>query len=262
MAPLARPSGVGRGHRTLPGPAREPQGRPRVTVGMTHRTPILLLVVLMLAGAPRAGAQTAAAADSTRPAAVMPQAAPAVVALAEDLRAAQQSHLWRVGLWGTANLALGIGLLAAGGRDAHPTRFGFGIQAAAWGAINMGIAGWGLFLADPGPLPTTLGAALRAENGYSDLLLVNLGLNVGYMGVGAALAVASGRGLRSGDAVRGHALAVILQGAGLFALDGVAWLGSRTRLDALVSFTETAQIGLAPGAVPGAVAMTIGLPIG
>jgi hypothetical protein len=186
----------------------------------------------------------------------------AVESLAGDLREAQRNHLWRVAAWGGANLALGLGLVAVGGRQEHATRFGYGVQSAAWGAINLGIAGWGLFLADPGVLPTTLAGALGAENGYSDLLLLNLGLNVGYMGVGAALAIAGGRGLRSGEAVKGHAFAVIVQGAGLFALDGAAWLGSRARLDSLVSLLEGAQVGWAPGAVPGAVGAAIGIPIG
>ena len=185
-----------------------------------------------------------------------------VESLAGELREAQRNHLWRVAAWGGANLALGLGLVAVGGRQEHATRFGYGVQSAAWGAINLGIAGWGLFLADAGALPTTLAGAIRAEDGYTDLLLLNLGLNVGYIGVGAALTIASGRGLRSSDAVKGHAFAVMVQGAGLFALDGLAWLGSRARLESLVTVVERAGVGLVPGAVPGAVAVAIGLPIG
>lgn len=192
-----------------------------------------------------------------------------VAALGEALERAKRDHLWRVAIWGGANVALGVGLLASGSRDVTPRRFGFGVQSAAWGAINLGIVGFALLSGDPEP-PTTLSAALAAENGWSDVLLVNLGLNVGYMGVGTALAIAAGRGLSRPDEVRGHAYGVIVQGAGLFLLDGVAWLSSRARLDTLVEMASATEIGLVPmtavhplsGEVMRSVGVVIGVPIG
>lgn len=189
--------------------------------------------------------------------------------LAEALDDAKREHLWRVAVWGGANVALGVGLLAGGSRDRTPRRFGFGVQAAAWGAINLGIVGFSLLSGDPAP-PATLAEALAAENAWSDLLLVNLGLNVGYMGVGTALAIAAGRGLSRPDEVRGHAYGVIVQGAGLFVLDGVAWLASRTRMDALIEMTAATEIGVVPmtlvhpatGQIVQSIGLAVGIPIG
>ena len=183
------------------------------------------------------------------PLAVSAQADPA--ALNDALRAAQRDHLWRVAAWGGASLAAGLALAATAG-DTHATRKGFGIQTAAWGAINLGIVAWG-FAGDGGVVATDWGAALRAEDRWAHLLLVNLGLNVGYVAVGSALWVASGRGLRSGDAVRGHAMAVVLQGAALLALDGWAWHSSSGRLSQLVEAVGSLQVSAAP--LPGAVAL-------
>ena len=175
---------------------------------------ISLLAATSLSGQERSAAEVVEATDR----------------LAAALHDSQRSHLWRVLWWGGANLALGVGISAMG-RENHPTRFGFGVQTAAWGAINVGIATWGL-LAGP-ELAVGPRATLAAEDAWSHILLVNLGLNVGYVAVGAALHIASSRGLRQGDAVRGHARAVMVQGVGLLVLDGIAWAASRVRLEEL-----------------------------
>jgi len=203
------------------------------------------------------------------PGAAAAQTAGDVPGLAAALEEAKRDHLWRVAIWGGANVALGVGLLAGGSRERTPRRFGFGVQSAAWGAVNLGIVGVSLLSGEP-ELPTTLSGAITAENGWSDLLLVNLGLNVGYMGVGTALAVAAGQGLGRSDEVRGHAYGVIAQGAGLFVLDGIAWLASRGRMDGLVELVGSAELALIPmtWATPGTgelvrgAGIAIGLPIG
>lgn len=188
--------------------------------------------------------------------------------IAEALEGAKRDHLWRIAIWGGANVALGAALIASGSRDETPTRFGFGVQSAAWGAINLGIVGASL-LGGPAEPSTTLSAAIAAENGWSDVLLLNLGLNVGYMGVGTALAIASGRGLSRGDEVRGHALGVVVQGAGLFLFDGIAWLASKGRYDALVDLAREAELSLVPlmatdgvGRLVEGVGIAVRIPIG
>lgn len=172
--------------------------------------------------------------------------------LARALSDAQRAHLWRVAAWGGANLAAGLALLSTSPSATAPGRRGFGIQTAAWGAINVGIAAWGLSahgMPEPG-----LGSVLRAEDGYAHVLLVNLGLNVGYMAVGTALMVAANHGLRGGAAVRGHGGAVVVQGLGLLVLDGIAWAGSRGRLDRLHEMVG----GLQPGPDAGSVSLVLG----
>lgn len=45
------------------------------------------------------------------------------------------------------------------------------------------------------------------------------------------------------------AAAVVVQGLGLLALDGIAYAGSRGRMDAPVSLAERVDVGNVPGAV-------------
>ncbi len=179
--------------------------------------------------------------------------------LGTELVEAQRTHIRRVLWWGGANLLLGAGLVAAG-RDGHRERHGFGIQTAAWGTINIGIALWATragFDLSSGPTET-----LAAEDGWAHILLVNLGLNAGYIAVGTALNLASRHGLRSGDAVRGHANAVIVQGLGLMVLDGLAWASSRGRLERLRELAFEGWTIAASPLDPGAIEIGLRIPLG
>ena len=162
--------------------------------------------------------------------------------LSAALRADQRAHLWRVGAWGLANAVGGAALVLATDRDGRPGRWAFGLQSGAWGVVNVGIAAVGL-ATGPGETTADWAAALASENGYADVLLVNLGLNVGYIAVGGTLLAVAGRGVSTPDAWRGHGAALVLQGAGLLVLDGVAYLGTRGRLGALVEAASRAQLG-------------------
>jgi len=180
-----------------------------------------------------------------------------VTALEAALARDRDRHLWRVAGWGGANLLLGLGLLAGSDRSTSPFRHGFAVQTLAWGAINSGIAAAGL-LADAPAATGTLVGAWAAEDSWNRILLLNLGLNAGYSMVGSALVIAAGRGLRSPELVRGHATSVIAQGAGLFVLDGIAWLASSGRvreLQAIVGALEPLSLQLVPGGV------VLGLPL-
>lgn len=172
---------------------------------------------------------------------VAPPPSPSVADLDAARRAAERAHLWRVGSWGAANVAVGAALLAASGRDAHPGRRAFGIQSAAWGAVNATIAAVALSRSGADSL-ATLGSALRAENGLGDVLWLNLGLDAGYAAVGATLWIVASRGVANPAAWRGHGQAVLLQGAALLALDAVVLAGSQRRLGALVDLAQAAVV--------------------
>lgn len=172
--------------------------------------------------------------------------APTVEALGAALIEAQKAHLWRVAGWGAASLVAGLWMMAVTSPGAQPSWRGFGIQAAAWGAINLGIVAWA-FGSGIAPAATTLTGALAAEDAYGNILLLNLGLNVGYMAVGATLAIAAGHGLARAHAVRGHGLGLIVQGLGLLILDGIAYTASSGRMAALQGLVEGLDLGLGPG---------------
>lgn len=103
-----------------------------------------------------------------------------------------------------------LGLVMATRRD--PATRAFGRQTAAWGVIDLAIAGVGAARRSP---PPTAGR-LRTVLG------VNAALDVLYVAAGAHLALRRpGFGGRlSPRAARGHGTAVVVQGALLLALDG------------------------------------------
>ncbi|HEX9953117.1 MAG TPA: hypothetical protein VGB53_15210, partial [Rubricoccaceae bacterium] len=183
-------------------------------------------------------------------AAAAPQAQPVRDAadLAADRSAAERAHLWRVGAWGAANVAAGSVLLAtASGRAGQRA---FGVQTLVWGAVNTAIATVALVRAAPDSA-AALGAALRAEAHLADVLWLNVGLDAGYMAVGATLWLVASRGVANPAAWRGHGQGVVLQGAALLALDAVVLAGSSGRFEALARLAEHAV--LVPAAVgPGA----------
>jgi len=155
-----------------------------------------------------------------------------VAELASARHAAERAHLWRVAAWGGVNALGGLALVTGTGRTDQPLWWGFGAQSGLWGVVNVGIATAGL-LASGAP-ETGYDAALSAERTYHDILLFNLGLNVAYSSVGTTLVLLSHRGLSNPRAFRGHGYSLIMQGAGLFILDAIAFLGSRNRLSGLL----------------------------
>ena len=108
-----------------------------------------------------------------------------------------------LGAWAAGSTVAGLALCTS-----SRTR-GFGRQTLAWGAVDGAIA--------------YVGARRRASKGPTDparlrkVLLVNVGLDVGYVAGGAWL-VRDGRW-------RGDGLAVLVQGAFLLALD--SWAARR-----------------------------------
>ncbi|CAN5151436.1 hypothetical protein BH24ACT10_BH24ACT10_17220 [soil metagenome] len=105
-----------------------------------------------------------------------------------------------LGGWAAASVAVGVVLAA------RPVTRGFGRQTLTWGAVDGVIA--------------LVGARRRARRGPTDparlrrVLLVNAGLDVGYLAAGAWL-VRDGRW-------RGDGQAVVVQGAFLLLLDATA----------------------------------------
>jgi hypothetical protein len=168
-------------------------------------------------------------------------------ALHEALRRAERAHLLRVGAWGVSSAVVGTALaLSSGGRDDDPFLHGLGVQTAGWGLVNTAIAAGGLAFGGRGDPPETPGEALAAESRWGQILVVNLGLNAGYMMAGGALVWAGGQGIDRGDELRGHATAVIAQGFGLLVLDGLAWLGHRGRMQGFADLLDGTRAGVWP----------------
>ena len=135
---------------------------------------------------------------------------------ADALLAAERAHLLRLLVWGALGVLAGTALLALVGARA-PRRDGgsgllrhFAIQTAAWGVVEGVVAGlaWrGLALRD-------YAAATRLDR----MLWLNVGLDAGYIGIGATLAIAAWTLGRRAAPV-GAGIGIVVQGCALLALD-------------------------------------------
>ena len=130
----------------------------------------------------------------------------------DTLLAAEREHLQRLIVWGVASVLVGVALLAwLRYRHARaPLLSHFALQSASWGAIDLALAGWAW--RDLAPRDFTRATALDR------LLWLNLGLDVGYVGVGIALA-ATGWSLGRRLGLVGAGLGVVVQGLALLVLD-------------------------------------------
>lgn len=124
----------------------------------------------------------------------------------------ERAHLQRLLLWGATSAVCGLILLAVTRRTRlHSSLlFHFGLQTAAWGLIDLVLAGnawWALALRD-----------LQSAAQLDRFLWLNVGLDVGYITTGATLAVAAWLlGRRAGGI--GAGIAILTQGVGLLLLD-------------------------------------------
>lgn len=131
---------------------------------------------------------------------------------ADTLLAAERTHVLRLVLWGATSLLLGTALLTwlVVGRRRSPLLHHFAIQTAAWGAVDLALAA----IAWSGLATRDLAGATRLDR----VLWLNIGLDTGYVLVGATLVVAGWRlGRRLG--LVGAGIGVIVQGAALALLD-------------------------------------------
>ena len=116
--------------------------------------------------------------------------------------AALHDHLLRLLVAGVVSLVGGAWLAWR-----IPRLRSFGTMSAGWGFVNSMIALLSLRSGPPGP-------------GFRPFLAFNLGLDLGYIGVGVAMGALGGERKN----VRGFGQAIALQGTLLFILDGVLWL--------------------------------------
>lgn len=137
----------------------------------------------------------------------------------------EQAGMVVLGTWAGLNLVGGV----VGARTAtDPARVAFHQGNAAWNVVNLGIAVPGYLSARrrgrEAPAWPALPVDLARQRG---VLLLNLGLDMGYVGVGTAL-----WSLRPEDPrLRGYGQALVLQGAflGAFDLSLITLLGRSAR---------------------------------
>ena len=155
---------------------------------------------------------------------------------------AEQDHLRRLAIWAGSNVVAGGALLwlATPGLSPLPAEQvpavlqGFSIQSLAWGGINLAICGLGAAFQQP--LATTTDdreLALAAEDDLGKVLWTNIGLDAGYMFAGGTMIAAGAFGAEPAVDWQSHGAGIVMQGAGLLVLDGIAVWSSGPREEAL-----------------------------
>lgn len=180
------------------------------------RPPSLLAIALLLL-APAA----ARAAEPPAPLAAPAPPDPAAIAVRERFLAEQKKAMTMLAGWAAASMASGALLWATAGKDDY-TR-AVGIQTLAWGAVDGAIAGFGGIHAHRQRSSDKPAAHWEAEEKkMRRVFLINAGLDLLYIGAGAAL-------MRFGktDFVRGTGAGIALQGGFLLAFDTAFGLGAR-----------------------------------
>ena len=142
----------------------------------------------------------------------------------EDVAVVQRDLRRALTAWAVVSTATGAAVRVLAGSARSPRRpvlAGFGTQTALWGVVDGAIAGVAALTADREQDPATL----------RRVLLLNAVLDVGYVAAGGALAArprSAPRWLRwlrwpdrSGVHLRGHGIAVVVQGSFLLVLDAV-----------------------------------------
>ncbi|HKG92758.1 MAG TPA: hypothetical protein VKA84_12730 [Gemmatimonadaceae bacterium] len=130
----------------------------------------------------------------------------------DTLLLAERAHLQQLIVWGAASVLVGtlVLTLLAVGRVRSALLVHFSLQTLVWGAIDLVIA----IFAWRGLTDRDVDAATRLDR----FLWLNAGLDAGYVGVGATLAITGWLlGRRLGPV--GAGLAIIVQGLALLLLD-------------------------------------------
>lgn len=123
-----------------------------------------------------------------------------------------------LGTWALGNIAVGATLMGKReGEDKYFHQMNLG-----WGAVNVALAGFGYYTASKtDPATLDLYASMNAQHQLQKILLLNTGLDIGYMLGGAYLIEHSKNTAldKKPERLEGFGKSIILQGAFLFVFD-------------------------------------------
>ncbi len=158
----------------------------------------------------------------------------------------QRVSMMVLGGWAVANIGIGAALYSSRqGEDRY-----FHLMNIGWNAINLGLATAGYLSAvNTDPASLDLYETVKAQHGIQKILLLNTGLDVGYMLGGLYLIERSKNAEKKPERLKGFGKSIILQGAFLFAFDLTAYFiqaADNSKLEPVLSsvYFSGNQIGM------------------
>jgi hypothetical protein len=141
-----------------------------------------------------------------------------------------------LGGWAAGNMVVGgIGMIQSSGSDHYFHQFNL-----AWNSVNLAIAGLGYFGSHSARSDLSFAETIRKYQTFENILLLNAGIDVGYMATGAFLWE---RGLRKdSERLTGYGQSLILQGAFLFSFDLIMFIASRKQSSELLNVLDDVTI--------------------
>jgi hypothetical protein len=139
--------------------------------------------------------------------------------------------------WAISNIAVGsIGYFKSSGSTKYLHQMNVG-----WNLVNLTIAGGALYqYSHADPTSFSLAQSLNEAHSIEQILLLNIGLNIGYMATGGFLWE---RGLRkSKDRFIGYGQSIIIQGGFLLLFDSSLYFLNQTNNETLDKIMETVSI--------------------
>ncbi len=131
-----------------------------------------------------------------------------------------KTGMYVLGSWALSNMAIG-GFGWAG--SAEKMKY-FHQMNFFWNTVNLGIAGFGLINAiNTDILALTPLEMLTEHKTFENILLINAGLDIGYMGLGYYLGQRSKSREKNKHLLAGYGNSIMLQGAFLFVFDLVLY---------------------------------------
>lgn len=139
--------------------------------------------------------------------------------------------------WALTNIAVGgYGNFAATGRTKY-----FHQMNAAWNLVNLGIGTFAYYQAlQTDPSAFSLAQSLQESQSFEKILLLNIGLDVGYIATGAYLWE---RGIRiNSNRLLGYGPALMLQGGFLLVFDAILYAAHNSHSKRLHDMLENVTI--------------------
>ncbi len=146
-----------------------------------------------------------------------------------------QTGLMILGTWAIGNIAIGASLMSNRmGEDKYFHQMNLG-----WGAVNLALAGVGYYVASKAdPASFDLHQTIQEQHSIQKILLLNVGLDVGYMLGGAYMMERAKNITERPERMRGFGKSIILQGAFLFLFDIGFYLAHAQHNEALKPLLE------------------------